>query len=226
VSVYRFISAEKARTPVSACCELLGVSRSGYYEWLRRPPAAERPRAVRCVAAGSHQGHPRRQSRRLRRAAHPRRVAPGGGHPGRAQARGAIDAPSRHLRPGGQETRAHDVRVPGVRVADDLVERDFTPAAPNVLLGHLARIVASAQDTNGIAGTARRPCRVAAPVGGWTFRRLTAVRNFCTGADGEGRAAPMGVRCATTRACDEMARCTSFVPKVETVGIEPTSAIA
>ena len=29
VSVYRFISAEKARTPVSACCELLGVSRLG-----------------------------------------------------------------------------------------------------------------------------------------------------------------------------------------------------
>jgi putative transposase len=39
VSVYRFISAEKARTPVSVCCELLGVSRSGFYDWLRRPPS-------------------------------------------------------------------------------------------------------------------------------------------------------------------------------------------
>ena len=36
MSVYWFISAEKARTPVCVCCELLGVSRSGYYDWLRR----------------------------------------------------------------------------------------------------------------------------------------------------------------------------------------------
>jgi putative transposase len=33
------ISAEKARFPVSLQCELLGVSRSGYYEWLRRGPS-------------------------------------------------------------------------------------------------------------------------------------------------------------------------------------------
>ena len=39
MSVYRFISAEKARTPVSMCCELLGVSRSGYYDWINRPPS-------------------------------------------------------------------------------------------------------------------------------------------------------------------------------------------
>ena len=39
MSVYRFISAEKARTPVSVCCELLGVSRSGYYDWTDRPPS-------------------------------------------------------------------------------------------------------------------------------------------------------------------------------------------
>ncbi len=39
MSVYRFISAEKARTPVSMCCELLGVSRSGFYDWLKRAPS-------------------------------------------------------------------------------------------------------------------------------------------------------------------------------------------
>ncbi|HET8536988.1 MAG TPA: IS3 family transposase, partial [Solirubrobacteraceae bacterium] len=38
MSAYRFISAEKARTPVSMCCRLLGVSRSGYYDWARRAP--------------------------------------------------------------------------------------------------------------------------------------------------------------------------------------------
>lgn len=38
MSVYRFISAEKARTPVSMGCRLLGVSRSGYHDWARRVP--------------------------------------------------------------------------------------------------------------------------------------------------------------------------------------------
>src|SRR5436190_24320898 len=33
------ISAEKASTPVSVCCALLGVSRSGYYDWERRAPS-------------------------------------------------------------------------------------------------------------------------------------------------------------------------------------------
>lgn len=37
--IYRFISAEKARTPVSWACDVLGVSRSGYYDWAGRPPS-------------------------------------------------------------------------------------------------------------------------------------------------------------------------------------------
>ena len=43
MSVYRFISAEKARTRVSMCCELLGVSRSGYDDWATRAPSDRRP---------------------------------------------------------------------------------------------------------------------------------------------------------------------------------------
>ena len=39
MSSYRFISAEKARTPVSMQCRLLGVSRSGYYDWSTRAPS-------------------------------------------------------------------------------------------------------------------------------------------------------------------------------------------
>jgi hypothetical protein len=37
--LYRLISAEKARTPISIACELLGVSRSGYYAWATRAPS-------------------------------------------------------------------------------------------------------------------------------------------------------------------------------------------
>ncbi len=39
MNVYRLISAEKARTPVSVACELLGVSKSGFYSWASRAPS-------------------------------------------------------------------------------------------------------------------------------------------------------------------------------------------
>ena len=39
MTAYRIISAEKARTPISVACELLGVSRSGYHAWATRAPS-------------------------------------------------------------------------------------------------------------------------------------------------------------------------------------------
>jgi transposase InsO family protein len=36
---FAFIEAEKARWPVDTLCDVLGVSRSGYYAWKVRPPA-------------------------------------------------------------------------------------------------------------------------------------------------------------------------------------------
>ncbi|MGO9793137.1 MAG: hypothetical protein ACLP8S_27530 [Solirubrobacteraceae bacterium] len=40
MSAYRIISAEKVNgIPVSLACELLDVSRSGYYEWATRAPS-------------------------------------------------------------------------------------------------------------------------------------------------------------------------------------------
>ena len=51
MTAYRIISAEKASgVAVSLMCELLNVSRSGYYEW--GDPRTERPRACRRVADG------------------------------------------------------------------------------------------------------------------------------------------------------------------------------
>jgi putative transposase len=40
VSIYRFISVEKAIYPISFVCSHLGVSRSGYHAWAVRPPSA------------------------------------------------------------------------------------------------------------------------------------------------------------------------------------------
>ena len=39
MSCYRIVLAEKARTPVSVACELLGVSTSGFYTWASRTPS-------------------------------------------------------------------------------------------------------------------------------------------------------------------------------------------
>jgi transposase InsO family protein len=67
VSRYRFIVAEQASYPVALLCRTLGVARSGYYAWLRRPPAARRQadlaltEQIRVVHADSRQtyGSPR-----------------------------------------------------------------------------------------------------------------------------------------------------------------------
>jgi putative transposase len=131
VSVYRFISAEKARTPVSVCCELLGVSRSGFYDWLRRPPSdralsdawlVERIKHIHAANRGVYGA--RRVHAELRIA---EGVRVGKKRVERLMRQAGISGLVRRKR--GRTT----IRVSGIRVADDLVERDFAPAAPNVL---------------------------------------------------------------------------------------------
>ncbi|MGH8272698.1 MAG: hypothetical protein ACRES9_00345, partial [Gammaproteobacteria bacterium] len=59
---YAFIRREHEAHSLSVLCRVLGVSRSGYYEWLRREPSAH-SRANRCLLAeirrvhGEHRGH-------------------------------------------------------------------------------------------------------------------------------------------------------------------------
>jgi putative transposase len=131
VSVYRFISAEKARTPVSLACRWLGVSRSGYYEWAGRSPSdraltdawlTERIRTIHRAHRGVY-GAPRIHADL--RMAHGIRVSRK--RVERLMRAAGISGLVRRRR--GRTT----IRVPGVRVADDLVERQFRPGAPNVL---------------------------------------------------------------------------------------------
>ena len=126
MTAYRLISAEKARTPVSMSCRLLGVSRSGYYEWAANVPslrAQEDAELIERIVAihGAHRGvygSPRIHAE-LRMAY--------GIHVGRKR----VERLMRAAKVSGMVRRKRGrttIGVPGVRVADDLVERRFRPA--------------------------------------------------------------------------------------------------
>jgi putative transposase len=131
VTVYRIISAERARTPVSLACRLLGVSRSGYYEWATRAPSdreltdAWLTEKIKQIHAENREvyGSPRIHAEL--RMAH-----------GISVGRKRVERLMREAGISGLQARKRGrttVRVPGVRVADDLVQRQFRPDAPDVL---------------------------------------------------------------------------------------------
>jgi putative transposase len=131
VTIYRLISAERASFPVSSCCELLGVSRSGFYDWERRPPSdraltdawlSDRIKQIHRATRGIY-GAPRVHAE-LR---HAHGVRVGRKRVERLMAAAGISGLQPRKR--GRTT----IRVPGVRVADDLVERQFRPLGPDVL---------------------------------------------------------------------------------------------
>jgi putative transposase len=112
-------------------CRLLGVSRSGYYAWAANAPSeraltdawlTERIRAIHAAHRGVY-GSPRIHADL--RLAHD--ISVGRKRVERLMRQAGISGMVRRTR--GRTT----IRVPGVRVADDLVERRFSPDAPNVL---------------------------------------------------------------------------------------------
>lgn len=131
MSTYRIISAERASFPVSVMCDVLGVSRSGYHGWASRAPS---DRALSDVWLTSRIVEIHEQARGVygsRRVRAELRLGQGI-EISRKRVRGlmrqaGISGLVKVKR--GKTT----IRVPGVQVADDLVERKFRPDAPNVL---------------------------------------------------------------------------------------------
>ena len=54
---FAFIHTEKATVPLAHLCQILNVSRSGFYAWARRPPSAhaQRDRRLRVLIRASHE---------------------------------------------------------------------------------------------------------------------------------------------------------------------------
>jgi putative transposase len=130
VTTYRHISAERAHCtlPVSLMCELLGVSVSGYWAWVKRPPSdrqladawlTERIRAIHASSGGRY-GSPRVHAM-LRRQG----VRVGEKRVARLMALAGLQGAHRRRRKG------CTVPVEGVEPFRDLVGRDFRPAAPD-----------------------------------------------------------------------------------------------
>ena len=128
---YRFIAAEKANYPVSLMSRILGVNRTAFHRWEGRAPSqraledaflTERIRDIHGQFRGVY-GSPRIHAEL--RMAHGIRVSEK--RVERLMREAGISGLIEKKR--GRTT----IQVPGVRVADDLVKRNFRPAAPNVL---------------------------------------------------------------------------------------------
>jgi len=130
VSVFRFIATRKAEHSVKTLCRVLAVSRSGFHAWERRAPS-DRDLADAWLGAQIREIHA--ESRQTYGA---RRVHAALRHRGVRVGRKRVERLMRTLGLSGlvpKRYRRTTIRVPGVRVAGDLVERDFNPSGANQL---------------------------------------------------------------------------------------------
>jgi putative transposase len=131
VRIFRFIAAKRAEHSIQLMCRVLGVSRSGFHAWEHREPSrrACQDESLSDLIAGIHDdsmktyGSPRVHAEL--RLEHGIRV----GRKRVERLMGQAGLAGQIKRRRGKTT----IRVPGVRTAPDLVERDFDPTEPNRL---------------------------------------------------------------------------------------------
>ena len=129
--MFAFIAAEKANYPISLMCRVLGVGRTSFHDWERRPPSDRalydefllaKIKQIHAASGGTY-GSPRVHAElRLQY-----RIRVGKKRVERLMAAAGLEGI-----PVPRKART-TVRVAGVRCAPDLVERDFNPTAPNRL---------------------------------------------------------------------------------------------
>jgi putative transposase len=129
--IFGFIAAKKAEHQVATMCRVLGVSRSGFHAWTKRAPSArarederltERIREIHAGNRGVY-GSPRIHAELV--------IADG-----ERVARKRVERLMRQAGLSGLVRRKRGrttIRVPGVRVCEDLVDRAFMAAAPDRL---------------------------------------------------------------------------------------------
>lgn len=129
--IFRFVAAMKAEHSIKTMCRVLGVSRSGFHAWENRTPSA---RAVEDARLLGRIREIHGQNRRVYGSPriHAELVLGDGERIGRKR----VERLMRQAAIAGTVTKKRGrttVRVPGVRVCDDLVDRAFAAAAPDRL---------------------------------------------------------------------------------------------
>ncbi len=129
--MFSFIAAEKTGYPVAVMCRALDVNRTSFHDWERRAPS-DRELTDAWLTEKIKEIH--EQKRRVYGA--PRIHAELRMAHGIRVSRKRVERLMRAAGISGLVPKRRGrttIRVPGVRVADDLVERQFRPSAPNVL---------------------------------------------------------------------------------------------
>ena len=131
MSVFRFIAAQKAQHSIKTMCRVLEVSRSGYHAWACRAPSA-RALCDQRLTERIREIH----AENLKVYGSPRVHAELRLGDGVRVSRKRVERLMRQAGLSGLITRKRGrttIRVPGVRVCEDLVDRAFLAAAPNRL---------------------------------------------------------------------------------------------
>jgi putative transposase len=126
---FRFIHTEKVNYPVAIMARVLKVNRTAYYAWAKRPPSRRElagrdlTRKIKEIHAANRGVYGAPRIHADLRIAHGIKVS-----------RKRVERLMVEARISGLVKKKRGkptVRVPGVRVADDLLLRDFTATAPN-----------------------------------------------------------------------------------------------
>jgi putative transposase len=129
--IFQFIAATRAEHSIKTMCRVLGVSRSGFHAWARRPTSAralEDERLTRRI----REIHPLNRRVYGSPRIHAKLRLADGVHVGRKR----VERLMRQDGISGMVARKRSrttIRVPGVRVCEDLVDRALLAAAPNRL---------------------------------------------------------------------------------------------
>jgi putative transposase len=139
---FELVDAEKAKYPVQVLCDVLEVSRSGFYAWKTRPPSArakaDATLAVE-IAAAHEKSRKRYGSPRVHRALRKRGVRVGKKRVERLMRDKGLAG--RRKRPFRHTTDSnHDSQI-----APNVVARDFEPASPNQVWAGDVTYIATAE---------------------------------------------------------------------------------
>ena len=164
MTVFRFIAAEKTSYPISLMCRTLGVSRSGFHAWEQRPPSH------RAQLDDVLTGRIQEMHGRSRDSYGARRIHLDLRDEGVRVGRKRVERLMRVAGISGYVKRRKfrtTFGIRGVRVADDLVERDFNPSGPDRLWASDIKYVSTWEGTLYLASVIDCYSR---KVVGWSMR--------------------------------------------------------